>query len=375
MIKTKPWPLLIDTFVPMQKLVLFISLLFLASCKNKTETIQPETASISESIYASGIIKSKNQYSAFATVNGIIENVLVAEGDVVKKGTPILSISNETQRLSKENAELAARFADFNANQGKLNEAKLLLDLAKNKMKNDSTMFARQKALWAQNVGSKVELEQRELAYQNAKTAYYSASVKFEDLKRQLDLSSTQSKNTLLISSKQESDFTVKSEIDGVVYNLYKSKGELVGLQTPLAVIGDEKEFILEMQVDEYDIFKIKKDMQVLVTLDSYKGKVFTAKVTKIYPLMNERSKTFLVEAQFTQAPEVLYPNITFEANIVMQSKEKALLIPRTYLLNDSTVLNAKGKEIHITTGLKDYQKIEILSGITANDELSKPAK
>jgi hypothetical protein len=50
---------------------------------------------------------------------------------VVKKGTPILSISNETQRLSKENAELAARFADFNANQGKLNEAKLLLDLAK----------------------------------------------------------------------------------------------------------------------------------------------------------------------------------------------------------------------------------------------------
>ena len=359
----------------MQKLVLFISLLFLASCKNKTETIQAETASISESIYASGTIKSKNQYSAFATVNGIIENVLVAEGDVVKKGTPILSISNETQRLSKENAELAARFADFNANQGKLNEAKLLLDLAKNKMKNDSSMFARQKALWAQNVGSKVELEQRELAYQNAKTAYYSASVKFEDLKRQLDLSSTQSKNTLLISAKQESDFTLKSEIDGVVYNLYKSKGELVGLQTPLAVIGDEKEFILEMQVDEYDIFKIKKDMQVLVTLDSYKGKVFNAKVTKIYPLMNERSKTFLVEAEFTQAPEVLYPNITFEANIVMQSKDKALLIPRSYLLNDSTVLNAKGEEVHITTGLKDYQKIEILSGISANDELSKPAK
>ena len=115
--------------------------------------------------------------------------------------------------------------------------------------------------------------------------------------------------------------------------------------------------------------------MQVLVTLDSYKGKVFNAKVTKIYPLMNERSKTFLVEAEFTQAPEVLYPNITFEANIVMQSKDKALLIPRTYLLNDSTVLNAKGKEINITTGLKDYQKIEILSGITANDELSKPAK
>ena len=359
----------------MQKIALYIPFLFLMACKNKTESIQPETASISESIYASGIIKSKNQYQAYATVNGIVETVFVAEGDMVKKGSPILSISNEAQRLSKENAELAARFADVNANQGKLNEAKLLLDLAKNKMKNDSNMFVRQKTLWAQNIGSKVELEQRELAYQNAKTAYYSASVKYEDLKRQLDLSSTQSKNTLLISAKQESDYTLKSEIDGVVYNLYKSKGELVGLQTPLAVIGDEKQFILEMQVDEYDIFKIKKDMQVLVTLDSYKGKVFNAKVTKIYPLMNERSKTFLVEAEFTQAPEVLYPNITFEANIVMQQKDKALLIPRNYLLNDSTVLNAKGEEVRISTGLKDYQKIEILSGLSANDEIRKPAK
>jgi HlyD family secretion protein len=62
-------------------------------------------------------------------------------------------------------------------------------------MKNDSSMFARQKALWAQNVGSKSgNSNNAKLAYQNAKTAYYSASVKFEDLKRQLDLSSTQSK-------------------------------------------------------------------------------------------------------------------------------------------------------------------------------------
>jgi multidrug efflux pump subunit AcrA (membrane-fusion protein) len=129
------------------------------------------------------------------------------------------------------------------------------------------------------------------------------------------------------------------------------------------------------MQVDEYDIIKIKKDQLVYITLDSYKGKVFEAKVSKINPIMNERSKTFLVEATFINQPEVLYPNITFEANILLQTKYKAILIPRNYILNDSIVMKKNGDKITVKTGLKDFQKIEIISGITADDELIKPTE
>jgi multidrug efflux pump subunit AcrA (membrane-fusion protein) len=354
---------------------LFIIPLLLFSCKDKVEKIKPTVESISESIYASGIAKSKNQYQAYATVNGIIENIFVTEGDSVKKGDPILSISNETQRLNKENAELSAQFADVNANQGKLNELKQLIDLSRNKMKNDSALYFRQKNLWKDQIGTKVELENRELAYQNSKNAYYSSIVRHDDLKRQLDFNSQQSKKNLLISSKLEGDFTLRSEIDGIVYSLPKSKGEIVGLQTPLAVIGDARNFILEMQVDEFDILKVKKGLPVLITLDSYKGRVFEAKVTKIDPLMNERSKTFMVEAEFLQKPEVLYPNITFEANIILQTKEKAILVPRNYLIGDSIIVKANGDKVPVKTGLKDYQKIEILSGISANDEIIKPTE
>jgi multidrug efflux pump subunit AcrA (membrane-fusion protein) len=148
-----------------------------------------------------------------------------------------------------------------------------------------------------------------------------------------------------------------------------------VGAQTPLAIIGDAQHFVLEMQVDEYDILKIQKGMKVLVTMDSYKDKVFEAVVTKIDPLMNERSKTFLVEARFVAAPSLLYPNVSFEANIIMQTKDKALLIPRNYLINDSFVLKANDEKVAVTTGLKDYKMVEILSGISAQDELKKPAK
>ena len=359
----------------MNKIALFLPLTMLFSCQSKVEKTKPTVESISESIYASGTVKSKNQYQAFATVIGIVEDVFVTEGDSVKKGDPILSISSEAQKLSKENAQLAAAFADINANQGKLNEAKLLIDLSKNKMKNDSALYFRQKSLWDQKIGTRVELEQRELAYENSRIAYFSSIVRYNDLKRQLDFASSQSKKNLLISGKFESDYTLRSEIDGIVYSLTKSKGEVVSSQTPVAVIGDSRQFILEMQVDEYDILKIKKGLTVLLTLDSYKGKVFEAQVTKINPLMNERSKTFLVEAEFMNQPEILYPNTTFEANIVLQAKERALLIPRDYMFNDSMVLKSNGDTLIVQTGLKDFKKIEIVSGIRPEDELIKPAQ
>ncbi|MEO8760169.1 MAG: RND transporter, partial [Bacteroidia bacterium] len=97
--------------------------------------------------------------------------------------------------------------------------------------------------------------------------------------------------------------------------------------------------------------------------------------VSNILPMMNEQSKTFLVEATFIDPPKILYPFISFEANIVIQTKEKALLIPRNLLVNDSTVIKANGDKVIVKTGLKDYQMVEILSGITADDELISPAK
>lgn len=329
--------------------------------------------SISESVYASGVLKSKDQYQVFSTVNGIAQIIYVREGDTIKKGTPICTISNETQQLNKENAALQAAYVDYNANLGKINEARQAIEMSRNKMKNDSALYFRQSSLWQQGIGTKVELELRELNYENAKAAVYAATVRYDDLRRQLNFTSEQAKKNLLISSKIQGDYTIKSELDGIVYSLTITKGELVTPQKVLAEIGDAKNFILEMQVDEYDIFKIKIGLPVLVTLDSYKGNSYEASVTRIYPLMNERSKTFLVEAVFNQPPPVLYPNITFEANIVIQSKAQALLIPRDYLINDSTVVKSNNEKTMVKTGLKDYRYVEIVQGLRIEDELIKP--
>jgi multidrug resistance efflux pump len=284
-------------------------------------------------------------------------------------------LSNEISKFNLENAQLNAQFSDARSNQNKLNDAKQFEELQFSKMKLDSSMYARQQSLWSQNVGTKVELEQKELNYKNSIITYQSAKVKYEDLRRQIALSSEQSKNLLSISKKMESDFTVKSEINGMVFSLQKEIGEMVNPQTPIALIGDPSSFILEMQVDENDIFKVAIGQVVYVNMDSYKGKVFEARISKISPVMNEKTKTFLVEAKFIDMPEKLYPYITFEANIVIKTRDKVLLIPRNVMVNDSTVQNVKGELIKVKTGLMDLQKVEVVSGLTEKDELILPKR
>lgn len=345
------------------------------SCNKSPEKTKPTVENITESVYATGIIKAKNQYEVYSKVNGLISKIFVTEGDTVKKGQPLLIVLNETAELSTENAKLAADFAALNTNQDKLNELKINIDLAKNKMDNDQLLLERQQNLWSQGIGSKNEVEQKELSVKNSTTNYNAALLRYNDLKKQLSFSAQQSQKNLQISKSLEKDFSVTSEANGKVYNILKEEGEMLNTQTPVAVIGDAAEFIIELQVDEYDIARIKTGQQVLLKLDSYKGQVFEATVTKINPIMNEQSRSFKVEATFTKRPSTLFPNLTAEANIVIQTKENALLIPRNYLVNDSFVMMQNKELKKVIIGLKDYQKVEIQSGLTSNDFILKPSK
>ena len=184
-------------------------------------------------------------------MNGLVENIFVSEGDTVMPGSPILSLANETFKLNTENARLAADFADLNSNKQKLIELQLAIDLAKSKHSNDSLLYQRQQKLWNDKIGSKVELEQRELAFENSKTVLESSILRYNDLKKTLNFNAEQSKNNFNISKTVENDFLVRSKISGKVYGLLKERGEMVNTQTPLAIIGDASEFILELQVDE----------------------------------------------------------------------------------------------------------------------------
>ncbi len=355
---------------------LLISILAIWACSGSDgDSTQAKKGTITESVYASGRIKAVDQYQGFTSASGPIQEVFVEEGDTVVIGQPLLAVFSEREKLSRENAEIARAYADQQSNASKLRDLQLNTDFARSRMQNDSMLFSRQKRLYDQNIGSAVDYEQRQLAYENSKTLYETALLKYEDLKKDIQFNEQSAQKNLAISRVLESEFVLKSKVNGRVYALLKEKGEMVTPQTPLAVLGSADEFILELEVDEYDISKVSVGQEIVVTMDSYKEEVFQAMVTKIYPLMNAATKTFTLEAIFTQAPAVLYPNLSLEANIILSIKDEALIIPRTYLINDTYVLSEDGDSVEVSIGIKNYEFAEVLSGLDENTTLVKPGQ
>ncbi len=353
---------------------LLLVFLLLLSCNNKEESITPEIKNITESVYASGIIKSKNQYEVFSTLNGIIEEVFVEEGALVKKGEPLFQLDSKNSKIATENARLASEAADFFVNADKLEDAENNIELAEKKLINDSLLYVRQKNLWDKNIGRKIDLEQRELNFQNSKASLTNAKIRYDELNRQLRLASNQSKNNLQIAELLEDDLIIRSEVDGIVYKINKEVGELVNSMNAIAVLGTD-EFIIELSIDELDVVKIKPEQQVIIRMDSYQSQLFEASIRSIDPMMNERTRSFKAEAIFTKMPEKLFPNLTAEANIVIQTKENVMTIPRNYLVNDSTVVLAGGILQKVRVGLMDYNLVEIKSGIDKSTRLELPEK
>ncbi len=347
-------------------------LLILNACKGKVESIHPSVEKITASVYASGSVKSKGQYEVFSKTNGLVEKILVQEGADVIKGQAIFILSNKAQSLGAENAKLLADYSSSFQNQEKLNQAQNELEVAKLKMDNDASLLDRQQKLWSNEIGTKNDLDLRTLAYKNSSALYHASVLKMNDLKKQIAFQSKQTSKSEAIASSNLNDYTIRSEMNGRLYSLQKNVGEMVTTQAPVAIIGDANSFYIELQVDEYDIAKIQKGQRVMISMDSYKGTTYEAVVDKIYPIMNAKSKSFKVDAVFTQQPNHLFPNLSAQANIVISVKEKALTIPRSYLIDNEFVYLENKEKRKVVVGLMDYEKVEILSGINANDALIK---
>jgi multidrug efflux pump subunit AcrA (membrane-fusion protein) len=347
-------------------------LLVLVSCGDKKVSILPTIGDVTESVYASGKVKAVDQYTVYPTVNGILKTLHVKAGDAVVKDQVLFELDNKVTALNSENARLALDLSADNNRKGsdKFQEIELSVNQAYDKYLLDSNLFVRQKNLWDQQVGTQVEFDQKKIAFTNSKSAYLSAKSKYAQVKTQLENELQKAKVNYNITEKNQHDYQIKSELAGRVFDVLKVQGELVTPQTPLAIIGSNSSFLLELEVDENDIVRIREGQSVVVTMDSYKGQALEAVVTKIYPIMNERTRTFKIEAQFTHPPKELFPNLTVEANIILQSRKNVITIPKEYLVEGKYVFVNKNEKREVKTGLKDYKSVEIISGLAKDEKI-----
>jgi len=347
----------------------------LIGCAEDRETTTPTVSAITESVYASGIVKAEGQYQVVPAVNGTVAALLVREGDTVKAGQPILRIDDRTSAAAARSADAQLRLLEQNVsdNGPVLTQLREAVTQARDKYTLDSTNYARQQALWEQRIGSKGDLDQRELAFTGSKAAYTRARKALEETRNRLRTELDVARNSAAISGAGNDDRTQRSLIDGIVYDLMIEPGELATTQRAIAVIGSATDLYLELEVDEYDITRVEVGQEAFITLDSYSDQTFRASVTRIVPLMDERSRTFRIQASFIERPPKLYPNLTAEASIVLQKKEGVITIPASYVIDGAFVLTGPEERTPVKLGIRDMERVEVLEGIDATTTLYKP--
>jgi membrane fusion protein, macrolide-specific efflux system len=166
--------------------------------------------------------------------------------------------------------------------------------------------------------------------------------------------------------------------IDGEVIVKAVNPGQTVTTADAVIVLSDR--LIVQAQVDETDIGKVKLGQDAVITLDAYADINVKAKVDHVY----YESKTvnnvtiYQVDIVPQTVPDVFRSGMSANVRIIRESKDNVLLLPETVVKNKdgkSFVLlgrakGAKPQEKDIITGLSDGINIEIKSGLTENDKV-----
>jgi len=181
-----------------KKIVVAILLSFsFFSCSGNKEKTNPIKRDITESVYSSVTIQPDSLYQVYSIVAGILDKNLVEEGDLVSKNKPISQIINNTPKLNTQNAKLSLDLAreNYHGSADILSAIEDEIVAGTLQYKNDSINFFRQKNIWKQNIGSKVEYDTKKLKYQLSSNNLNLLKSKYNRTKNELKTALKQAEN------------------------------------------------------------------------------------------------------------------------------------------------------------------------------------
>jgi HlyD family secretion protein len=343
--------------------------LILAACQNNHELLKPQVKPLMEAVYASGFVVAKDEYEVYSQAEGYLSEKLIVDGEEVKKGDPLFIIEAEQQsaryRLAKANYEMAIH--NYRENSPVLEELKASIQTSKTKMEYDSLNFVRYSNLIKSNATTRSEFDRMKLIYENARNEYSLQKSRYEKIRNQLYIEVQNAKSQLQITGDESKRSIVRSQVDGKVFKTMKEKGELVRRNEAIAVVGKDSLFYLQLSVDELDVQRVTMGQDVLVKIDAYPDKIFRARVTKIYPMINKQQQSIRVDADLTERLPGGFSGLALEANIIIRQKEKALVIPKTALLPGDSIKikTADGiRKIKVVKGIETLDEVEIMEGL-----------
>jgi HlyD family secretion protein len=248
-------------------------------------------------------------------VSGIVWKLHADFNDPVKKGQTLVELDPALFQTEVKRQE--ANFATAQANV-----AKTTADLA-----NARKIAGRARELGAKNYISKAEVDTAEAQERSAAAAVAGAQAGVKLAQAAIDKARLDLKNSVVLSP-----------VDGVVIARNVELGQAVvsSFQAPnlFQIAGDLAKMQVLANVDEADIGYLKVGATAQFTVDSYRGRKFSAKVAQVRNAAQtvQNVVTYVVVLEVDNAELLLKPGMTANVRVEVARRDGALLLPNAAL-------------------------------------------
>lgn len=327
----------------------------------RPETVKARISSVSSSVTATGTVEPVTEVEVGTQVSGKIAHIYVDFNDVVRNGQLIAEMDKETLQAELESAQAE-------------------LEACRVEYEYQEKVFARTRTLYEKKLVSEQEYDSAKYSYDRSKASYDKSKASMVKVKRNLEYAD------------------ITSPIDGVIINRAVEEGQTVaaGLQTPtlFTIAEDLKSMQVIADVDEADIGQVKEGQRVEFYVDAYPDDIFrgTVKQVRLEAVVESNVTTYEVVIDAPNPDLKLKPGLTANITVYTVERENALTVPFEALkfMPDPVMAEKMGYSLEgmreegsaflwvlkdsvlrrraVKTGIMDGDRIEILSGITADD-------
>jgi HlyD family secretion protein len=380
-------------------------------------------------VTASGEIRPKNYTNVLGEGIGKITDIIVKEGDYVKKGDVLLHLENiqpgadvqaQEASIGAASAALQAAGANYQAALSTVAQRQADLDKAKLDWQRSQISYKEQLIAKQQYDADKAAYDSAVAALQAAKDQVAQTLAAREQTRANLAQNQAELRHTADVLRKT----TYTAPINGIISYIAVRVGENVvpGIQgtagSSILTISDMSVVTAEVMVDETDIVNVKNGQPAEVSIDAIPDKTFKGHVTEVGELailrtsgqasMTEvtanvqEARDFKVVVTLDNPPNSLRPGLSATAKIQTASKKNVLTIPIQALAertqkeldeakngtssnitlaasNDTASKDIQGvfvvragkvQFIPVQTGITGVSNIEITSGLQEGDTI-----
>ena len=303
----------------------------------RVDTVAVKEMELVQAVYATGYVDADIMADLRTEISGTVGKVGFREGERVKKGDKILEFDDRQLQLLVQEAEAA-----LSEQQAAVNDAILKLQRSRNLYRMGAV--SRQQLDDAENIFVQADrlLQQRRLQHESSLDAL--------------------------------TKLFVEAPIDGVLALQDARAGDFLSSATLVATVIDTSSYVLNVEIDELDVPKLKVGQLATIALDALSDDRFHARVERIVPQTDKVTKTSRVYLALQEPVGGIQVGMTATANIIYSTIEGALLVPKTAVFEEERLQyvwkidDGLLKKQPITPGASDLIYFEVTNGLAGGD-------